>query len=149
MKAKVIWVDEDDRIWETERNLLIGLGFEVLSIPDATTALGILENNAIDKISLIILDVALLPGDDEIIFSEEATNRGVETGLILAERLFALNTEYGKRILFYSRLTKPDIVGKIKRIAGQIGAFYLRKGPETQGKYFIAWLKENKFIGTD
>ena len=146
MSGKVLWVDEDDRIWATERNLLTGLGFQVIPVSDATSALALIETDNMDGVHLLILDVMLLPGDDESIFSPEATDEEMDTGLVLAQRIWAMNPDYGKRILFFSRVTKPHHVAKIKAVASKIGAFYLPKSVETQGKYFVAWLKENGFL---
>lgn len=149
MKRRVYWVDEDERIWATERNALVALGLEVVSIPDATSALALLQAEPSERVHLVILDVMLLPGEDEVRFSEEATGGGMETGLVLAQSLYAAKEELGKRILFFSRVTRADVVAKIRRVSEQLGASYLQKGVETQGKFFVTWLREHKFIGLE
>jgi len=88
----------------------------------------------------------LLPGDDHAAFPEQATNGGTETGLILAERLYAIDNEFGSKILFFSRATRPTIISKTKSLADRIGGFYLPKTIETQGKHFIKWLKDKQLV---
>ena len=146
MTGRVFWVDEDDRIWETERNILMGLGFDPIPIGDATRALDIIGGTVIGDVKLIILDVMLLQGDDEIVFSDEVTSQGRETGLVLAETLYAVDPNYGSKILFFSRVTEAHRVARIKSVAAKIGGFYLPKNKDTQGKYFISWLQKNGFI---
>jgi DNA-binding response OmpR family regulator len=146
MSRKVLWVDEDDRIWATERNILTGLGFQVIPISDATSALSLIRIGKENEIHLIILDVMLLPGEDDVTFSAEATDDEMDTGLVLAQKIYDENVSFGKRILFFSRVTKPHHVAKIKSLATRIGAFYLPKSIDTQGKFFIAWLTEVGFI---
>jgi hypothetical protein len=146
MTGRVFWIDEDNRIWETERNILIGLGFEVTPVPDATLALAIIGSAGVNDVRLIILDVMLLQGEDEIAFSDELTSGGRETGLVLAEKLCAADPSYGSRILFFSRVTEAHRVAKIKAVANKLGGFYLPKNKDTQGKYFISWLEKNGFI---
>jgi CheY-like chemotaxis protein len=146
MNSTVLWVDEDERIWATERNLLSGLGFRVVPISDATSALTLIGEEVPHQIHLIILDVMLLPGDDDITFSSEATDSDMDTGLVLARKIVEIDPEYGKRILFFSRATKPTHVAKIKAIASKIGGFYLQKSVDSQGKYFVLWLEKQGFL---
>src|SRR5262245_13808883 len=127
MTGRVFWIDEDNRIWATERNILIGLGFNVTPVPDATLGLSVICAAAIRDIDLIILDVMLLQGEDEVAFSDQLTSGGRETGLILAEILYATDRAYGSKILFFSRVTEAHRVNKIKAVAEKIGAFYLPK----------------------
>jgi hypothetical protein len=146
MTSKVFWVDEDERIWAPERSVLTGLGLIVVPIGDASTALSIISVENPSNIRLLILDVMLLPGDDEVAFSEQVTNGGTETGLVLAEKLYSINTKLGSRVLFFSRATRPTIISKTKLLASRIGGFYLPKSVATQGKHFIEWLKARHFI---
>jgi hypothetical protein len=144
---KVVWVDEDERIWAPERSILRGLGYDVLAIGDASSALSLLSFERPASIQLLVLDIMLLPGDDHVEFPDDITNGGTETGLILAEKLYSINTEYGPRILFFSRSTRGPIISKAKLLSSRIGANYLPKSKETQGKHFIEWLKQRGLIG--
>jgi hypothetical protein len=146
MSSKVFWVDEDERIWAPERSILTGIGLEVIPLGDASTALNLILTERPSDIRLLILDIMLLPGDDQNAFSEQTTNGGTETGLILAERLYAADRAFGPKILLFSRATRPTIIAKTKSLAERIGGFYLPKTIETQGKHFIKWLKENKLV---
>src|ERR1700688_4137029 len=146
MRGRILWVDEDERIWATERNLLTGLGFVVVPIPDATNALSVISLGGMDDVSLVIMDVMLLEGDDEKTFSEQVTDAGMNTGLILAEMICAMKADYGKGILFFSRATKLNHIAKIKAITSKIGARYLQKTADTQGKFFVSWLKNQGII---
>jgi hypothetical protein len=85
---RVYWVDEDERIWAPERAILKGLRFEVMPLGDASTALAVIRAENPINIQLLILDVMLLPGEDHAEFSDHATNGGIETGLILAQKLY-------------------------------------------------------------
>jgi CheY-like chemotaxis protein len=143
---RVIWVDEDERIWAPERSILRGLGFDVVSIGDASSALSVLSLETPSSIELLILDVMLLPGDVQIAFSEQITNGGTETGLALAEKLCSINSEFGPRILFFSRSTRASIISKTKFVASRIGANYLPKSINTQGRHFIEWLQQHGFV---
>jgi hypothetical protein len=146
MSSKVYWVDEDERIWAPERSVLRGLGFEVIPIGDASTALSLISTESPSNVRLLILDVMLLPGEDHVAFPEDTTNGGTETGLILAEKLYSINIQFGPRILFFSRATRASIIKKTERLVARIGGFYLPKSTSTQGKHFVEWLRANKFI---
>lgn len=146
MKSRFIWVDEEERIWALERKLLLGLGIDVEAIGDATSAYAAMQASDANAVRLLILDVMLLPGEDRKLFSDEDTRMGRATGLTLARRLCASYPQIGKRILFFSRATDRSDVAEIHSLVKEIGAFYLPKGPNTQGVHFISWLKENGFI---
>jgi DNA-binding response OmpR family regulator len=148
VKRRVLWVDEDERIWAPERRLLTGLGFEVVPVGDATTAYGMVLAGQLDGVSLIILDVMLLQGDDESIFSDATTNHGLNTGLVLARRITEHVGGIAGRMLFFTRATEESHVALIRSTAKELGLHYLPKSPKTQGRHFIAWLKQNGFIGS-
>jgi hypothetical protein len=146
MTSKVFWVDEDERIWAPERSVLTGLGFNVIPVGDASSALSTICAEDPSNIRLLILDIMLLPGDDHVVFSDQLTNGGTETGLVLAERLYSANSALGPRILFFSRATRGPIISKTKLLASRIGGYYLQKSTTTQGRHFIEWLKVKQFI---
>jgi hypothetical protein len=144
---RVFWIDEDERIWAPERSILRGLGFDVITIGDASSAWIHLQRETFQDVSLIILDVMLLRGEDELVFSAQATNDGTETGLVLAEKIISLSPALGRKILFFSRASRENIVAKTATVAERIGAHYLRKRVDTQGKGFIGWMRDHGLIG--
>ena len=144
--GKIIWVDEDERIWDPERWLLRGLGLVVEALSDATSAWEIIRVADLDQVSLIVLDVMLLQGDDMQLFSDTETMGGLRTGLVLARRLCKENPRICKKILFFSRVSGEVIAAEIMKTAKDIGAHFLQKSPQTQGRHFIHWLRANRFI---
>ena len=146
MGGKIIWVDEDERIWDPERWLLRGLDFSVEALSDATSAWEIICAADLDDLTLIVLDVMLLQGDDMELFSDMETMGGLRTGLVLARRLYAQNNKIGAKILFFSRVSGEVFAAEITKTAKDIGARFLQKAPETQGRHFIHWLRTNRFI---
>ena len=147
MSGKIVfWADEDERIWLSERWLLEGLGMSVDAIPDATTALKLIEEANQNEVILIILDVMLLQGDDLNLFSDTATRGGLRTGLVLAKCLTKNAPHIGSKILFFSRVTDRASIAEIEKTAKDIGAHYLAKNTQTQGRHFIRWLREKGFL---
>ena len=145
-RKRFIWVDEDERIWAPERWLLEGLGVEVVAISDATSAFRLLRDARPDEVNLIILDVMLLPGDDDVIFSDVETEGGIKTGLVLGKLLARQHVSIGNKLLFFSRVTDGPGTAEIIRVSKDIGAYYLQKSRKTQGLHFIKWLREKGFV---
>lgn len=143
---KVIWVDEDERIWASERWLLEGLGLAVIAVSDATSALKLVREARLNEIALIILDVMLLPGDDETTFSDTITDGGLKTGLVLGQLLAREHADIGQKLLFFSRVTDEIGTAEIMRISKELGAYYLQKSPKTQGRYFVKWLRNEGIL---
>jgi hypothetical protein len=149
MSNIVIWVDEDERIWEPERRLLIGLGCNVVPISDATSALNFFRSQmdqAVVSLQMAIFDVMLLQGDNNQIFSDEKTNNGLNTGIVLAANVLEMVPGLRDRIILFSRSSNDDHTALIKRHASELGIKYIRKGPTTQGRYFVNWLIKAGFI---
>jgi DNA-binding response OmpR family regulator len=143
---RIAWVDEDERIWAPERNILIGLGQTVDVFADASTAFDVFMDGGISRYELVILDVMLLQGENEDIFSDAATKLGRDTGLVLARRICEKEKEMGRRILFFTRATDPPHVALIEATSRDLGAYYLRKSQSMQAGTFVKFLLENNLI---
>jgi CheY-like chemotaxis protein len=146
VRQKVLWIDEDTRIWAPERRLLNGLGFDVTTVTDATSALRLANSEELESYHLIIIDVMLVQGEDEKTFSDEDTDSGLQTGLVLAEKFVEKSPSIGRKLLFFSRATDRAAIATISQTAAKIGGHYLAKRSETQGRHFIKWLEKYHFI---
>ena len=146
MANKICWIDEDERIWSPERKLLLGIGFTVETHNNASDALTDLALRDPDTYRLLILDVMLRQGDNLDVFSDHRTQRGLDTGIILAEELIGCNQAWRSKILLFSRANKPDHVDRIRSAAGTLEITYLRKERANQGKNFVQRLKDSNFI---
>ncbi|MFZ5739403.1 MAG: hypothetical protein ACOY6K_21255 [Pseudomonadota bacterium] len=146
MDRIALWVDEDERIWAPERRLLTGLGFDVIAIGDASAALAKVQDGILNKVDLIILDVMLLRGENDHVFSAEATQDGLTTGLILAREIATLDPKLSPKMVFFTRATEETLVSLTRATAADLGMHFLAKGPRTQGRNFVNWLKTNGII---
>jgi len=146
MTKRVAWVDEDDRIWAPERQLLLGLGCSVECFGDASTALDSFYTGGWSEFSFFVLDVMLLQGENDKLFSNAETKNGRDTGLVLARAMVQRDATAGRKIVFFSRASNPEHVKLIENTARQIGAKYLRKTPQNSRAGFIAFLQRHGFI---
>lgn len=142
----IYWVDEDERIWSPERKLLLGLGFEVVTFGNATEAREALSSSEPSETRLLILDVMLRQGEDLITFSDRNTFKGLDTGIVLAKNLSSIESNWASKILFFSRASKPDHISRIRHVTNQIGAKYLPKNRNNQGRKFVERLRELGFL---
>jgi DNA-binding NtrC family response regulator len=148
MTKKIVWVDEDERIWAPERSALVGLGYDVESISDATSALEYFYGSECEEIKLVILDVMLLQGSSEK-FSDERTNKGLNTGIVLAEEIVENCAADASKIVLFSRASKKEHISYMKKKATALNIEHIRKSPITQGRHFIKWLIEHGYIESD
>jgi hypothetical protein len=145
VKGNVAWVDEDEKIWAAERRALVGLGYVVYPIGDATTALEFFQADTGAQLSIIILDVMLLQGDHHK-FSDDVTDNGLNTGIILTREILILRPNLSNKIVWFSRASQDGHIAWIKKHAEELHVRYIQKGPETQGRHFIKWLIDSKLI---
>lgn len=142
--ALAFWVDEDRSIWQGEKTLLRGYGWEVMEFGDASAGLNHVKSVDPRDVDLIILDVMLVPGVD---FAPTSSNDVIttnNTGLVLADEICNLHSGFGKKILFFSSVTDAKNIGRIKHKARTIGGRYAPKSSENQDIGFIDLLIDLK-----
>jgi DNA-binding NtrC family response regulator len=101
--AKIVLIEDDDIARRFYAGILTKKGYEVIDFPDAAPAL---ENCAFEEMDLIITDLEMPTGAEELI--KTVRSRGIETPiLVISGHLGDGRSEQLKEIGAQATLTKP------------------------------------------
>lgn len=124
-KKIAVVIDEEPHFSEIMASTLRIAGFDVVQYFEATGALhSIIANQDSFGSALMFIDMALEPGIDKEIFSMEATDRYMTTGLVLAGKLVLEGVVAQTRrqnIILYSAHQRGQFWSKIDQFCDTFG----------------------------
>lgn len=134
-KVKIAFViDEESNFSDIMATALRIKGYDVEQCFDATGALNLIMSD-IERYgkALMFIDMALEPGSDETIFSLEATDNYMTTGLRLATELVreeVVSKSRRKNMVLYSAHTRNRFWSKIDKFCEDHGTRKWQKRPD-------------------
>lgn len=144
----IIWVDEDTSATEVGARRLKRRGYQTELIVNATDGLNRLKFVLDERLTLAIIDVGLVPGDDTHTFCKSnplaTATMGVELVKLLTEH--KPKFPWAKKFVFFSRSTDPKVVAFIQQFADKHDILYIKKDTEMTSKKFVRLLVSKGFI---
>lgn len=133
----IFWIDEDSPQFEFDRERLRARGSEVDAILDATTAYARLTEANPDRVTGMIVDVMLRPGNDLARFSPEKCDGTRRVGLVLIDELREFwGDRLQRKCIIYTCAIAEDIRGAIRATQKKYNIPVLPKSPDIVGSKF-------------